>query len=169
MTGQGTEHRMTQRLTVLCPQGHRLARMTAAVADALGFGGTTGLQVRPILGGVARFAPGPKLEWQCPPCVRAGVRGASGRHVIRAGRFLEVLAAQYAYGPASVTVTATAEALADAVRERIPHGDPQRERRREAFEALKADAGRAEAPPARVDWSEFTGGAPEFRSPRKGS
>lgn len=132
---RGHEHRMTQRLRVECPQGHRLASMDCAIADALGFSGSPGLRVRGAQGAHVDVTPG-QFRFQCPACVRAGVRKATQVRPIRLDWFLRVLAAQYAYGPASVTVRAHPAALRARLDELIPEGDPRRTERREALAAL---------------------------------
>ncbi len=167
----GSEHRMTQRLTAFCPEGHRLCRLSSALVDALGFDGTAGLTVRSTRGRVRVVGGGNGmvyLAWQCPSCNRAGLRGAIKEQRVQLAPFLQILAAQYAYGPASSTTRINRGHLSALLRELIPEGDPHREGRRDAVAALTANAAAliTHAPAQPVDpatWNAIVGGVPELR------
>lgn len=130
----GAEHRLTQRITLQCPVGHKLAAVNAALVDlAAGFGTSAGVGAHPARVDLARR----RFVFRCEGCARASRRTCE--YALTFQRVASVLAAQYCYGPAHVTLPATVRGVSDTLARIIPEGDPARIERRQLFDAVAAD------------------------------
>lgn len=136
-----TEHLVTQRVTVTCSEGHRLARLVSGAGTRAGFG--------PVCGktGSARAWLTPdrlRLVFACDACRAAG---RTGRGQVRTTPLAYLLAALGIYGPAHVSVRASNVAIRAALARVIPdeEAEPARQRRRARSERLSREL---LAPPA---------------------
>lgn len=135
-----SEHTFTQRIRLLCPEGHTLGSIEAAAGDALMLGAPVvpivahGKGPRDGSNDVLRVTP-KHVCYSCPSCRRAGLRGPA-EHQLKRRLLAAILAAQSVYGPASLSASATPPLLAGVPARLIPPGDPRREDRRRVFDAL---------------------------------
>lgn len=135
-----SEHTFTQRIRLLCPEGHTLGSIEAEAGDALMLDAPVvvivahGKAPRESSNDVLWVTP-QHVCYSCPSCRRAGRRGPAV-HQLKRGLFAAILAAQAVYGPASVSVSATPTQLASVPARLIPPGDLKREDRRRVFDAL---------------------------------
>ncbi|GAB3623842.1 hypothetical protein GCM10027418_19260 [Mariniluteicoccus endophyticus] len=98
MTGleqRGTEHRTTQRVTLLCPEGHHLGRLDTSPAFA-----DVDLRPETLDGQELVWIDGHLLAWRCPKCVASGLRGATQVRMLRLEHVVLVPAVMVEHGPA---------------------------------------------------------------------
>ena len=137
-----TEHLVTQRVTVTCSEGHRLARLVSGAGTRAGFGpvhGKTG-------GARAWLTPDRRrLVFVCDACRAAG---RTGRGQVRTTPLAYLLAALGVYGPAHASVCASNAAIRAALARIIPDDETEhaRQRRRARSERLARELLAAPAP-----------------------
>ena len=167
----GTEHRFTQRIRLLCPEGkHRLGEVNCAAVDAVMFeNGSAPLKVFPRVDfatNLPMVAIDPRrglVGARCSACVRSGLRKAAAPTLLRVADFQAIVAALHTYGPAATTVTFTKRGLREALGRVIPEGDPKSTQRLETLALLQAPHRPSDPPSGAVSLADIVGGPPEIR------
>lgn len=119
--GWGREWALTQRVVVLCPEGHKIGVVSSDMGARVGASAHWQFSFEPEVGEATLTRRGTRLTYTCRACRLAGARSFRGE--VRLAPVAELLAAMHVYGPRpALRVRLTRSGLRNQIAECIEGG-----------------------------------------------